>query len=60
MAKKLKGKIMIRLILLCFIFVGCKSTTCESLGLRTKSAVLFVGKINSDTKEIVRYQCVPK
>lgn len=51
---------MIRVLLLSFIFVGCKSTTCESLGLKTRSAVLFVEKINDNTKEVIKYQCVPK
>lgn len=51
---------MLKILLLSLIFVGCKSTTCESLGLRTKSAVLFVEKINDNTKEIIKYQCLPK
>lgn len=51
---------MLRSLLLSFIFIGCKSTTCESLGLRTKSAVLFVEKINNNTKEVIKYQCVPR
>jgi len=51
---------MLRVLLLSFIFIGCKSTTCESLGLKTRSATLFIQKTNNDTKEIVRYQCVPK
>lgn len=48
------------IVILSFVIISCKSTTCESLGLKTKSAVLFVEKINNDTKEIVKYQCSPK
>jgi len=51
---------LIIMIILSFAMISCKSTTCESLGLKTKSAVLFVEKINDNTKEVVRYQCLPK
>jgi hypothetical protein len=53
-----------RLCLYMFVLVlmtSCKSTTtCESLGLKTESALLSVEKRNDDTREVVRYKCVPK
>lgn len=48
-------------MLVLVLMTSCKSTTtCESLGLKTKSAQLSVEKVNDNVREIVKYQCTPK